>query len=205
MAPDDDSLPTRPRVTGDRELEIFDATIDVLAEVGYDRLTMDAVAQAAKASKATLYRLWSSKATLVLEALLALKDPPAGELDTGSLRGDLLAMHCGHNRLTDPRLRAVFSSIITALGHDEEFAAGFRERFIGPKIARSREIYRRATERGELRDGVDVDLVAPALAGIIMHREFLLGLPADVEAITAVVDQIILPAALRPSLLQENA
>ena len=48
-------------------------------------------------------------------------------------------------------------------------------------------------------------LVAPALAGIIMHREFLLGLPPDVEAIAAVVDQIILPAALRPSLLQENA
>ncbi|WP_229051305.1 TetR/AcrR family transcriptional regulator [Aeromicrobium sp. Leaf350] len=204
MAPDDDS-PTRPRVTGDRELEILDATIDVLAEVGYDRLTMDAVAQAAKASKATLYRLWSSKATLVLEALLVLKDPPAGELDTGSLRGDLLAMHCGSGRLTDPRLMAVFSSIITALGHDEEFAAGFREKFIGPKIARSREIYRRAAERGELRDGVDVDLVAPALAGIILHREFLLGLPPDVDVIETVIDQIILPAALRPSLLQENA
>ncbi|GAA1727519.1 TetR/AcrR family transcriptional regulator [Aeromicrobium alkaliterrae] len=204
MTPADDPQ-ARPRVTGDRELEILDATIDVLAEVGYDRLTMDAVASAAKASKATLYRLWSSKATLVLEALLVLKDPPAGELDTGTLRGDLLAMHCGHGRLTDPRLMAVFSSIITALGHDEEFASGFRERFIGPKIARSREIYRRAADRGELRDGVDVDLVSGALAGIMLHREFLLGLPPTVETITDVIDQIILPAALRPTLLQENA
>jgi AcrR family transcriptional regulator len=204
VTPADDPQ-SRPRVTGERELEILDATIDVLAEVGYDRLTMDAVAQAAKASKATLYRLWSSKATLVLEALLALKDPPAEEMDTGSLRGDLIALHCGHGRLTDPRLTSVFSSIITALGRDEEFAAGFRERFIAPKMARSVEIYGRAAARGELRDDLDVSLVGPALAGIVLHREFVLGVPPDEATITAVIDQIILPAALRPDLLQENA
>ena len=52
----------RPRVEGDREQEILDAALEVLGEVGYDRLTMDAVAQRAKASKATLYRRWNSKA-----------------------------------------------------------------------------------------------------------------------------------------------
>src|SRR6478672_9467119 len=91
---------SRPRVEGDRELEIFDAALDVLADVGYDRLTMDAVAAAARASKATLYRRWSSKAALVIDALLSQKAPhePA---DTGNLRDDLLATFCGMGGLTD--------------------------------------------------------------------------------------------------------
>ena len=70
-----DSTATRPRVEGDREQEILDATLDVLADVGYDRLTMDAVAQRARASKATLYRRWNGKARLVVDALLSQKAP----------------------------------------------------------------------------------------------------------------------------------
>jgi RNA polymerase sigma factor (sigma-70 family) len=66
---------SRPRVEGDREQEILDATLDVLADVGYDRLTMDAVAAQARASKATLYRRWSTKAALVIDALLSMKEP----------------------------------------------------------------------------------------------------------------------------------
>ena len=60
-SPDTDTAVSRPRVEGDREQEILDATLDVLADMGYDRLTMDAVAHRAKACKATLYRRWNSK------------------------------------------------------------------------------------------------------------------------------------------------
>ena len=56
MTPAEAATHLRPRVEGDREREILDAALEVLSEVGYDRLTMDAVAQRAKASKATLYR-----------------------------------------------------------------------------------------------------------------------------------------------------
>ena len=66
----------RPRVEGDREQEILNATLEVLADVGYDRLTMDAVAARAHASKATLYRRWNSKVGLVIDALLAEKSAP---------------------------------------------------------------------------------------------------------------------------------
>jgi AcrR family transcriptional regulator len=77
----------RPRVEGDREQEILDAALGVLADCGYDRLTMDAVAHRAKASKATLYRRWNSKATLVVEALARTKGVPVVP-DTGDLRTD---------------------------------------------------------------------------------------------------------------------
>ena len=69
MTPQTEAAQTRPRVEGDREAEILEATLDVLGEVGYDRLTMDAVALRAKASKATLYRRWNGKVSLVIDAL----------------------------------------------------------------------------------------------------------------------------------------
>ncbi len=192
---------TRPRVEGDREQEIFDATLRVLEEVGYDRLTMDAVAAAARASKATLYRRWNGKVALVIDALLSMK-APHDVPDTGSLRGDLLAAFCGDGGLTDHSAVATFASVLTAISRDEEFAAAFRDRVIGPKAAVGRQVFERARDRGELREGVDIDLLAPALAGIMLHRLFLMGLPPDQETIARVVDQIILPAALADPTIQ---
>ena len=187
---------TRPRVEGEREQEILDSTIDILAEVGYDRLTMDAVATRAKASKATLYRRWNGKAQLVIDALMSQKEPHTLP-DTGSLRGDLLGAFCGMGGLTDSRQIAILGSVITAISRDAEFAEAFRRDFIGPKKAMSAEMFRRAQERGELRDGLDLDLIAAALPGIVLHRTFLLGEPPTDELIAKVVDQLILPAVTR--------
>ena len=192
----------RPRIEGDRELEILDATLEVLAEVGYDRLTMDAVATRAKASKATLYRRWTNKVSLVVDALEHHKGP-AITPDTGSLRQDLREVFCGMGGLADPQQIAIFSSIITAIAHDTEFAEAFRRDVIGAKIAASRQVWQRAQDRGELRDGLDINLMEPALAGIILHRVFVMGEQPDAELITSVIDQIILPAATSgPATLQ---
>ncbi len=189
--------PSRPRVEGDREQEILAAAIAVLVDVGYDRLTMDAVAARAKASKATLYRKWDGKAALVIDALMSEKSPIEVPPDTGSLRGDLLAMFCGHGGLTDRHQTALLGSVVTAIGRDPEFAAAFRERFIAPKVAVGREVYERARERGELRPDIDLDILTAALPGIVLHRGFLLGDPPTPDLIARVVDQVILPAATR--------
>lgn len=192
-----ESATTRPRVEGDREQEILDAALTVLAETGYDRLTMDAVAAEAKASKATLYRRWSSKPELVVEAVCSHKvHPPLP--DTGTLRGDLMAAHCGMGGLGDPRATAVQAAVVTAMARDEEFAATYRREFLAPKQAASRILFERARARGEISDEVDLDLLAPALPGIVLHRVFLLGDAATPELITRVIDQIILPACTRP-------
>ena len=184
----------RPRIVGQREHEILEATLEVLAEVGYDRLTMDAVAATAKASKATLYRRWTNKVTLVIEALQHAK-APEDIPDTGSLREDLVGAFCGVGGLADPRSVATFSSVLTAIGRDPEFAEAFRRDVILPKIAFSRVIWERARARGEIRPDLDLDLIEPALAGIVLHRVFLLGETPTPELITRVVDQILLPAA----------
>ena len=194
--PGTDSALSRPRVEGDREQEIFDATLEVLADVGYDRLTMDAVATRARASKATLYRRWSTKASLVIDALLSHKDTPATP-DTGTLRGDLLASFCGLGGLTDKPQVAIFASVLTAISRDEDFADLFRRDFIGPKQRAVATIFERARERGEIGADVDLNLLAPALPGVVLHRLFMLGEQPTIELITDVIDQIILPAATR--------
>ena len=191
----------RPRVEGEREAEILDATLTLLASVGYDRLTMDAVAAEARASKATLYRRWSSKPALVVDALLRTKEAlQAPVVDTGSLREDLMQMACVHGGLTDARSAQVMAGVVTAIQRDPEFAEEFRTRVIAPKIAVIRGIFERARTRGEITADLDLDLLAPALPGIILHRSFVLGFPPDEQTVVRVVDEIILPAATRPAI-----
>ena len=186
---------TRPRVEGERELQILEATLEVLDEVGYDLLTMDAVAARAKASKATLYRRWNGKPELVVAAIMAHKGETVVP-DTGTLRGDLLAAYCGHNGLSDPLAQSVLSAVVTAMGRDPEFAEVYRRDFIGPKVDASRCIYERARERGEVHPDADLSVLAPALAGIVLHRAFLLGETVTPDLVGRVLDEVVLPAAL---------
>ena len=189
----------RPRVEGEREDEILDATVDLLMEVGYDRLTMDAVAKRARASKATLYRRWETKPSLVVEALVRAKSAPhVADHDTGSLRTDLLSTFCGHDGLNSAATGAM-GAVITAVATDPEFAEEFRAKFIAPKVAVTQAIYERAQARGEIAADLDVDVIGPALAGILMHRAFIMGVPPDDATIERVVDHVILPAVRHPS------
>lgn len=189
---------SRPRVEGERESQILDAALVLLARVGYDRMTMDAVAGEAKAGKATLYRRWSTKSSLVVDAILRSKQAlQVPEVDTGSLRQDLIQMACSHGGLADEGSARIMAGVITALHHDADFAEEFRSRVLGPKIAATRAVFERARARGDITTDLDLDLMAPALAGIILHRSFVLGLPADEKTVTRVVDEIILPAATR--------
>ncbi len=186
----------RPRVEGDREADILDATLRLLATAGYDRLTMDGVATAAKASKATLYRRWTTKAELVIDALVRARGAPQLEApDTGSFRDDLLVMACDKSGLNDTGTLAVMASVITALHHDDEFATAFHERFLGPKIASARRVYERAQQRGDIRADIDLDLMSHVLAAVILHRFFVLKLPVDDVTVEAIIDQIVIPAA----------
>ncbi len=199
MSPQAETATTRPRVEGDREAEILEAALEVLAEVGYDRLTMDAVALRAKASKATLYRRWNGKVSLVIDALHHDHQQhhytEHGPVDTGTLRGDLIAAFCGTGGLTDKPEVDTFGAILTAITRDAEFAEAFRREVLAPKLAGSKALFERAKERGEIRADVDIELLAPALAGIVLHRFFLVGEAPTKDLVINVIDQIILPAA----------
>ena len=135
---------SRPRIEGEREGEIFTAVVALLVEAGYDKLTFDAVATAVRASKATLYRRWPTKADLVLDAVAGhLPVEPEVDDDTGSLRGDLLAQACRPGGLCDDS-PAVLGALIPAMHRDRDLFAAFRERFVQPKLERNIAAFERA-------------------------------------------------------------
>lgn len=189
----------RPRIEGAREEEILAATVTVVAELGYDRLTMDAVAAAAKASKATLYRRWSTKAELVVDAVSRAKGcPQPQDVDTGSLRGDLLAVTCGDGGVTDELPMSVVAGLITALQRDEDLKAAFQERFLAPRVGLVNAIFGRAIARGEVAPDADVELLANVVPAMCVHYAYVLGHHPDAEFVGRVIENIVLPAALGP-------
>ena len=192
----DNVTPLRPRVEGAREEQILDATVDLLLEVGYDRLTMDSVAARAKAGKATLYRRWSSKQRLVVDAVnrskRAVLGPPP---DTGSLRTDLILCFAGPDAIVPAEAHRLMGVVMSAVTTDEEFASEFRTHFVLPRVGVMQEVYRRAAARGELRPGADLSIIGPALAAVLLQRALVLGEQITESLVERVVDEVILPAA----------
>ncbi|MBO0728623.1 MAG: TetR/AcrR family transcriptional regulator [Acidimicrobiaceae bacterium] len=187
----------RPRDEA-REQAILDAALELVAEVGMDRMSMDAVAARAKASKATIYRRWPGKTELVLEAIQRLS-PTSDELaDTGSLRGDLLAatrVMCANMSGVDGGLMCGLAAAIrndAALGQ----ALG---RMHEAKEAVTATIVARAKARGELPDSTDAALISEVAPGVTLNR-LLNGEPLDEPFVIHLVDRILLPLLhVRPS------
>ncbi|WP_243073953.1 TetR/AcrR family transcriptional regulator [Microbacterium sp. SS28] len=182
-----------------RDAEILDATLDVLAETGYDGMTIDMVAARAKAGKATVYRRWASKPELVLDAVACMKakDLDLESLpDTGTLRGDLVAMVRSPTIQEGQRKLQVMAGIVSMIARDPELAAAAREAIVEPRAAANRVIFRRAIERGEISSDVDVEALCQIGPAMAAYRTLMLREPVDRDFMITTIDHVILPAAL---------
>ncbi len=180
-----------------RDAALREAALALLAEVGYDRMTMDAVAARARAGKTTIYRRWSGKAELVVEALNSAKAGP-GFPDTGSLRGDLRAA-VGNITSAENRFDArVTLGMVTALARDGELREVFRERFIHARLAGLREVFERAEARGEMPKGHDLDLLASLFPAFVLQHLVISGGIPDPALAQRLIDAVILPLASAP-------
>lgn len=176
-------------------MEIFDATTRLLIESGYDKLTLDSVATAAKASKATLYRRWSGKAELVIDALAHAKHfTHVSHSDSGSLREDLLVAACDLGGLTDEMPMAILGAVVPALHRDPELFRAFHTRLIEPKMAAAIGAFERARDRGEIDSGADLRMLAQILPALCIHQLFVLGEPVTRPRIEQIIDDVVLPA-----------
>ncbi|MFJ8020451.1 TetR/AcrR family transcriptional regulator [Streptomyces sp. NPDC096311] len=184
----------RSRITPEREAELYAAVIELLREVGYDALTMDAVAARTKSSKATLYRQWGGKAELVVKALRHQK-PVNGDIDTGSLRGDFHAMA---RRDTDCEMEqhsALMRGLATATHENPDLLRAFRELIIEPEIEELDTLLQRAVDRGEIRaDNPAKDYVLHMLIGAFAVRNIIDQQPPTQDFLTSYMDAVILPA-----------
>ncbi|WP_043627132.1 TetR/AcrR family transcriptional regulator [Nonomuraea candida] len=175
-----------------KQQEIFDATLRLVAERGYDGLTVEGVAERSGVNKTTIYRWWPSKAALLAAALvesdvLAFEAP-----DTGSLRGDLVALVEGVRRLlTEPPGSDVAVAALGAAVRHPELDA---RRFFADRFAREREIFERAVRRGELAESADPMLIVDLLAGAVWTRAVFRGLPVHdgfaAQAVATVLDGV---------------
>ena len=182
----------RPRDPA-RDESILDAAMALIADVGYDRTTIDAIAERAGVGKPTIYRRWAGKAELVAEAIRRRKArrPVA---DTGSLRGDLLAAIRSLCRSIDDESAHIAAGMATQLRASEELSALFAEHVIAVERARWSEIVRRATERGELRAGEPVSALFGEIGPATVFGRVLMGIdPVDDAFAEELVDHILLP------------
>jgi AcrR family transcriptional regulator len=185
---------TRPRRRGHAlDMAILNATIAEIDLSGYAGLSMERVAERARASKASLYRRWPSKVELVMAAIYGLLPDPADAADTGSLRGDLLALfRSSAEMLAGPAGTAIRGLVSDAL-REPELAAQLRRYTRGRSVAAMQEVVRRALERGELLPGT---ITARQLeAGLsVMRFHFLThGAPVPDQVIVGIVDEVVLP------------
>jgi AcrR family transcriptional regulator len=182
--------PGRPRDVGADDA-IMDAVVEILTEVGFRGLTIDAVAHRAGVGKATIYRRWPGKEQLVLDALTAER-VPVPEPDTGSLRDDLLAHYLP---LADADAQRGAVRLMPALAAEAAVDPDIADRlqaFVSDRRAPVEGILRHAQERGEVNDDVDVELVVDLLTGAIMYRLYFSGTVVDEDVIRRLLDGVLI-------------
>jgi AcrR family transcriptional regulator len=177
---------------------ILTTTLDVLAERGYERLTLDEVAARTGKAKTTLYRRWATKEELVLAALRAAGRPPEADRlpDTGSLRTDLLAVIDSEWLGGSERRSSIFAGLSNLSRSSERLAAVLRTEVTQPYVEVYRLLLERALERDEIPAGraSGIPLLAEVIPALSTHRLAAVDEPVTREYYIAVIDDVVLAA-----------
>ncbi|WP_405948542.1 TetR/AcrR family transcriptional regulator [Streptomyces prunicolor] len=190
----------RSRITPEREAELYAAVLDLLREVGYDALTMDAVAARTKSSKATLYRQWGGKAELVVRAMRHSKPGRATDVDTGSLRGDMHAMVVREDDCRMEQNSALMRGLAMATHNNPDLLRAFRELLVEPEMEEFRIVMQRAVDRGEVRaDCPALEFVVHMMIGAFATRTIIEDEPPTQAYLTSYIDAVVLPALGAPT------
>lgn len=196
---------TRRPARLDRSLDaaILDATLAGVAELGYDRLSMDDIASRAGVGKAAIYRRWPSKAVVVAEAIahwrrrLGPVEPP----NTGTLRGDIAAVIGAIPELdiANSSTIQVVVGVATAAMHSPVLAAAMDDLVLSPPRHAIRTLLDRAVARGEIPADRDLSLIPDVALGLNVLR-MISGRPIDRVYVRRVLEDVILPLAGAPAL-----
>jgi AcrR family transcriptional regulator len=187
---------TDPSPWSPREAELLAVTLGLLQEHGYDQLTIDAVAAAAHASKATVYRRWPSKAELVLAAFIEGVRQVAVAPNTGTLRGDLISLGevCGeHGREHASTIRAVMVEVSRHPALNE----ALQEQFLKQRKAMLQHVLQQAVDRGEISQEAITDELWDLLPGYLIFRSIIPERPPTRHTVRALVDGFLIPGLTR--------
>ena len=181
--------PGRPR-DARADAAILEAAVSVLAEHGAAGFTVDAVAARAGCGKATIYRRWPSRSSLLLDTAHQMGLEPSS-IDTGSLRRDMVALLTELARkMRDTAAGRIMPSVVAEAAVRPDMRAVLAA-FLDDRRARPREIVQRAIERGELPVDVDVELMLDLLGGTVLFRELIAGHHTDEAYVERLVDAVL--------------
>ena len=187
---------TEPTPWSPREAELLAVTLQLLQEHGYDRLTVDAVAAKARASKATVYRRWPSKAELVLAAFIEGVRQVAVPPETGTLRGDLLRLGeliCQQGQQHAGTIRAV----LVEISRNPALNDVMQHQFIEQRKALMDQILQQAVGRGEIDQAAINDELWDLLPHYLIFRSIIPGRPVTRHTVQTLVDDVIIPSLTR--------
>lgn len=179
-----------------REAELLAVTLKLLQQHGYERLTVEAVATEAKASKSTMYRRWPSKADLVLAAFIEGTRGSASPPRTGSLRSDLIAIGtsvCGQSREHASTMRAVLNE----MSRSEALSAAMQEKFVYHRHVLIQEVLGDAVARGEIQAEAINPEIWDLLPGYLVFRSLVSERPPTEDTVRALVDEVLMPSLTR--------
>lgn len=179
-----------------REVELLAVTLRLLQEHGYDRLSVDQVAAESKASKATIYRRWPSKAELVLAAFIEGMRAQLVRPNTGSLREDLLQI--GMNALADVRRNTpVMRGLLIEIERNPDLTKAFRTKFIDQRKLLLDDVLSAAVERGEIEAAAINEELWDLLPGYLVFRSLMPVRSPTVKTVRTLVDDVIMPSLTR--------
>ncbi|MGH8880502.1 MAG: TetR/AcrR family transcriptional regulator, partial [Stackebrandtia sp.] len=184
----------------DRTQAIMRATLEVAKELGYSKLSIEAVAARAGVGKHTIYRRWPSKGMLFHDSLMALREPGAVFPETGDIDADLRRrMHATVDMMTTEPWGPLFQALAGEIQHDPVVAASLNERFFRPLEEKTAARIKRAKEQGQLSADFDPDLAQAMLAGPLYYRFLITQEPVTHDYVDRVLDALFAGMAARPS------
>ena len=185
-----DRKPPDPARRNERSrLAILTATADLLGEVGYTKLAVEAIAARAGVGKQTIYRWWPDKGAVVLDAYLALvgADQDLAFPDSGDLEADLrLVLGLMVDSLAEPVFEQRYRALLTAIQDNPELAAALLDRLLKPWLEATKERLRAAQQAGQIGD-VNLEVAAELLYGTVYYRWLLRTAPISRQYLDAVV------------------
>jgi AcrR family transcriptional regulator len=179
-----------------RETELLEVTLQLLQEHGYDRLTLDAVAARAHASKATVYRRWPSKAELVLAAFIEGVRQVAVHPQTGTLRGDLLQLGEACREQAAAQAGTIRAVLVETSRHPALNEA-LQSQFLEQRKALIHAVLRDAAGRGEIDAAVISDELWDLLPGYLIFRIVMPSRPPTRQTVEILVDEVLIPSLTR--------
>ena len=192
--------PGRPRSPAAHRA-ILGATVALIRELGYDAVTMEAIAARAGVGKAALYRRWDGKEALAAEAIQALMGSALRVPDSGTTAGDLRQlMRVATGMYGDPATPLLLSGLVAAMARSEPIAHAVRSSLVAAWNHALRAVLARGVTRGDLRRSTDLDLAIDLLSGPPFHRALLGGRRIEDAFMRGVVDVVLRGLAPPPDL-----